>query len=134
MVFDVIALRTPNTNHELYQLGFSDYDRIYRYLTTSNCMWYQHRSWVRNYHFLTAITRKNLDLLGGFDYAFAFGSCYDDDEFLFRIKHRLKLNIHNVFVEENRLLGAHQWHTPGVLQTNTGYIATNKQLYHSKIR
>lgn len=68
--------------------------------------WYNH-SFLRpvGYHFCSAITKKNLDDLGGFDERFAHGIAFDDNELLLRIQKKgLKLKIvNNPFV-------AHQWH------------------------
>jgi glycosyltransferase involved in cell wall biosynthesis len=46
-------------------------------------------------HFCTAITRDDLDKLGGFDERFAYGYAFDDREFFDRIR-RLGLNIIHV--------------------------------------
>ena len=57
------------------------------------------------YHFCSAITKKNLDELGGFDERYAQRIGFDDNEFLTRIKKRgLRVKIiDNPFV-------LHQWH------------------------
>lgn len=67
--------------------------------------WYNH-SLHRpvGYHFCTAITKKDLNCLGGFDERFSLGIAYDDDEFLKRIKMILKI----VFVDSHIVL--HQNH------------------------
>jgi glycosyltransferase involved in cell wall biosynthesis len=45
----------------------------------------RHKCWAgRKYHFLSAMTKSNMDQLGGFDETYADGYAYDDDEFLFR--------------------------------------------------
>jgi len=71
--------------------------------------WYNH-SFLRpvGYHFCSAITKKNLDDLGGFDERFAHGIAFDDNEILFRIQKKgLKIKIvSNPFV-------THQWHYSG---------------------
>ena len=59
----------------------------------------------RAYHFSTAITRKDLECLGGFDELFALGIAYDDNEFLSRIK---KKNLDILFVDDELVL--HQNH------------------------
>lgn len=68
--------------------------------------WYNHPI-LRSvgFHFCSAITKKNLDDLGGFDERFAIGIAYDDNELLCRIRKKgLKVNITtNPFV-------THQWH------------------------
>ena len=59
--------------------------------------WYNHPS-IRpvSYHFCTAIYKEKLNLLNGFDPSYSQGYGYDDDEFLFRVKHDLKLNVINI--------------------------------------
>lgn len=68
--------------------------------------WYNH-STLRpvGYHFCSAITKKNLDDLGGFDERFAEGIAFDDNEILIRIQKKgLNIKIlNNPFV-------VHQWH------------------------
>lgn len=54
--------------------------------------WFNHTKYRPvYYHFCSAITRKNMDLLGGFDERYADGIGYDDDELIERIN-RLGLN------------------------------------------
>ena len=67
--------------------------------------WYNHSIHrPAGYHFLSALTRKNLEALDGFDERYAMGNAWDDDEFLFRATSRLKLSIWDTpFV-------IHQWH------------------------
>lgn len=68
--------------------------------------WYNHSIYrPRAYHFCTAITKKDLQSLGGFDELFALGNAYDDDEFLSRIKKK-NLEIH--FIDNELVL--HQNH------------------------
>jgi GT2 family glycosyltransferase len=68
--------------------------------------WYNHSVFRPvAYHFTTALTRKNLDLLKGFDTRYAYGIGYDDDEFLERIRRsRMKIEI----IDDVTVL--HQWH------------------------
>ena len=52
----------------------------------SNC-WYNHSIHSpRHLHFTTAISKKALKELRGFDERYEFGMDYDDNEFIFRIK------------------------------------------------
>ncbi|MHA7823821.1 glycosyltransferase family 2 protein [Chryseobacterium arthrosphaerae] len=49
--------------------------------------WYNHSvTNPKGYHFCSAITKKNLYDLGGFDERFARGIAFDDNEFLHRVK------------------------------------------------
>lgn len=74
-------------------------------LTTSS--WKNHITYRPNaLHFTSAITKKNLLELGGFDERFSKGTSFDDDEFLIRIK-RMGLNVNIV----ESFISVHQWHT-----------------------
>jgi len=58
--------------------------------------WYQHSIYSdRHYNFCTAITKKDLLELGGFDERFSKGIAFGDDEFITRIK-RKKMNVISV--------------------------------------
>jgi len=51
--------------------------------------WYQHSEYsARELNFCTAITRQDLKDLGGFDEAYAYGQCYDDTDFIRRIRRK----------------------------------------------
>jgi len=68
--------------------------------------WYNHSIYrPKGYHFCSVITKKNLEILNGFDQRYSLGLAYDDDEFLFRVnKKGLQIKIIDYpFV-------AHQWH------------------------
>lgn len=71
--------------------------------------WYIHHIHFQRYlHFLSAITKTNLDKVGGFNNDFKDGYCYDDDEFVYRISMVCK----PVIVEDYmNYFGIHQWHT-----------------------
>lgn len=92
---------------------------------TGDCGWYNHNTIIpTSYHYTAAITKRNLDILGGFDERFAHGIGFDDDEFLARVKHLgLKVEIPN-----NMPIALHQWH-----YTNGGFEAqanTDWSLFH----
>lgn len=92
--------------------------------------WYSHGTYQASaFHFLTAIASKHLFALGGFLEEFAFGFCADDNEFVFRIRHQLKLEIE--FVDHNcSPFGIHQWHPKFLyFQNNLDYLHfKNRQL------
>lgn len=68
--------------------------------------WYNHSVFrPKAYHFCTAISKKDLDSLGGFDELYALGIAFDDDDLLSRIKKK-RLNIK--YVDEEIVL--HQNH------------------------
>ena len=68
--------------------------------------WYNHSVWNPSYfHFCSALTKSNMNKLGGFDERFAEGISYEDNEFLDRVK-RLNLEI----MIEDKISVIHQWH------------------------
>lgn len=68
--------------------------------------WYNHKEFnPRSLHFTTAITKKNLVELNGFDERFALGKDYDDNEFIARVKNK-GLNV--TFVDHPYTI--HQYH------------------------
>lgn len=70
--------------------------------------WYNHSIHrPRYYHFCSAMTKKNMDLLGGFDEIYANGIGFDDDDFVERIK---KIGL-KLIIEDNVSV-IHQWHKP----------------------
>ena len=90
--------------------------------------WYNH-SEIRplGYHFCAAITRKNLEELGGFDERYAKGVSYDDDELLARIK-RKKMNIKI----KNDPFVFHQYHFEEGSAYVHDLVEKNKELFHNK--
>lgn len=95
----------------------------------SNGRWYNHEIHrPASYHFTTAITRKNLIELNGFDERYAAGYCYDDDEFIERIK---KQNLKIKFVSDPWTI--HQYHgksfnnplNPPITQDNLSFHKEN---------
>ncbi len=70
--------------------------------------WYNHRTYKPTpFHWLSAITLKNLKELGGFDERYAQGYSYDDNDFLLRIKIK-ELDVQ--IVSENFGYAVHQQH------------------------
>jgi len=69
--------------------------------------WYHHTLHLPTwYHFTTAMTRENLIKLRGFNEVFADGYCFEDNEFLFRIRKNLVITD----IPENEAVAIHQWH------------------------
>ena len=67
-----------------------------------NINWYNHDTEEGRqtfYHFCSAIHKKKLDIIGGFDPRFADGYCFDDDAFVLAIRYQLKLNMKNISTE-----------------------------------
>lgn len=92
---------------------------------SSNGYWYNHGIYrPKGYHFASVISRNNLKKLNGFDERFAMGKCYDDDEFLFRIK-TLGLNLK--FIDEPWVI--HQWHDKMVFTSSPKATIDNSALF-----
>ena len=90
-VYDVKASKDFQANNQIYDaikqssagmLDISIYGKPALY-----AQWYQHiQHRNANYHFLTACTKATFDKIGGFSMDYAFGSAYDDDDFVLKIK------------------------------------------------
>lgn len=96
-----------------------------------NC-WYNHGLYRPcAFHFCSAITRKNLYELNGFDEKYANGICYDDNEFLYRIQIK---NLKIIF--ENHFIAIHQYHEPFNYNKKDGYAleSKNAELFNSFTR
>jgi GT2 family glycosyltransferase len=76
------------------------------YVSEGMPCWYNHSIYRPcAYHFISAITKENMDKLNGFDERFANGIGFDDDEFLYRVR-KLGLNVEII----DSPFGVHQWH------------------------
>lgn len=99
-------------------------DRMYRH--PENNGWYNHPEHRPvGYHFCSAITRRDMDRIGGFDERYADGISFDDDDLIYRIRKSMQVRIvRNPYV-------LHQYHTPFTYRKE-GYMdlhRKNKQLY-----
>ena len=92
--------------------------------------WYNHKTINPGaLHFTSAITRKNLIELNGFDETFSMGFNYDDNEFLQRIKNK-ELNIE--FVENPFVI--HQYHRKSYGHPNNPEPTTdNEKLFQNTV-
>lgn len=91
--------------------------------------WYNHGVFRPTaLHFCSAITKKNLKKLNGFDERYSDGNSYDDNEFLYRIKNK-GLNIK--FIDEHICI--HQFHENfNYNKANTNELENkNANLYHN---
>ena len=90
--------------------------------------WYNHPKYRDvYYHFCSAITKKNMDLLGGFDERFAGGIARDDVEFIDRVG---RLGLTKTIPLEVSVI--HQWHTKVRHYSETTYSGAferNKAIY-----
>jgi len=89
--------------------------------------WFNHPTFCPNqYHFLSAITRENLQDLGGFDERYGTGYCWDDNEFLWRVKQK-GLCVQIVAPEHG--FAIHQWHEKGALRGTCPEWYKNKAMF-----
>ncbi len=92
--------------------------------------WYNHSVHRPvGYHFCSAIMREDLDRFGGFDERYAKGICYEDDDFIRKVKRSgLRVRI----VDDPYVI--HQYH-PQYTYMKPGYMALhdiNKRLFDSE--
>ena len=98
----------PYENEFIFQMIKSQIMPISQraYVTEGESAWYNHSIYrPAGYHFLSAITKENMDKLNGFDERYSNGIAFDDDEFLFRVK-LMGLNVK--IIDEPFVI--HQWH------------------------
>ena len=110
--FSCFSTNNYNINRELVESN-NKFEKINdNYFLNKNVPginWYNHPIYNPNsLHFCSAIYKEKLNLLGGFDPAYSEGYCYDDNEFLFRIQYKLKLNIVNI--SPDNIFVIHQHH------------------------
>lgn len=87
--------------------------------------WYNHGKYrPTGLHFCSAITRNNLKKLNGFDERYANGCCFDDNEFLHRVK-ILGLQIYF----ENEQVCLHQYHE-NFNYNNIDFVKLNNLNHH----
>jgi glycosyltransferase involved in cell wall biosynthesis len=89
--------------------------------------WYNHSIYrPRSYHFTSAISSRNLEVLGGFDPRYSQGIGHDDNEFVLRIA---RLGLNKRIIDDHTVI--HQWHyTMPKIPHFDGYAARNSLLYH----
>jgi hypothetical protein len=106
-IFDVKASNNLSTNTIIYSNNSLTID-IFNLNIYSN--WYQHYIYNnRGFHFLTAMTANIFDIIKEFSYDYAFAGCYDDDDFILKIK----INNINIKLVENLVYnvgGIHLYH------------------------
>lgn len=91
-----------------------------------NGWWNHHVYRPMGFHWASAMTRKNLEKLRGFDERFAKGWWFDDTEFLDRIR-RLGLAVE--IVDDPNVFCIHQFHDEVVSGSNPYMIELNTFLY-----
>lgn len=133
-VFDVKASRDFFTNDLIYAALKREKINVGIYNENILTQWYQHSSERNaNYHFLTALTKNTFSKFCGFSYDYAFGSAYDDDDLLLKIRSN-NINIINVKNDIEQIGGIHLYHGYTVNITNSGAYTkpVNKDLYNKK--
>jgi hypothetical protein len=95
---------------------------------TSNEGWYNHPHFRPcYYHFCSAITKDNLDKLGGFDERYKNGYAFDDDEFLFRVK---KIGLSVKIIPPNSCFCVHQYHRSTMFMRKSRLWIKNKDIFN----
>lgn len=115
-VYDVITTQSYESNENIYKIDELNIGLIYIPVIYNNVFrtqyykWYQHHIYCnRNFHFMVSLSKKTFDKIGGFSYDYAYGTCYDDDDFLLKVKTN-KIKINNVKSEEFHIAGIHLFH------------------------
>jgi hypothetical protein len=127
-VFDVKASRNHQTNEHIYNKALT----IDIYNEDIWDMWYQH--YVHrdfHYHFLCAMTRTTFNKIGGFSYDYSFGSGYDDNDLLIKIKQQ-HIQIINVYHDVFNIGGIHLFHGYDVPDTRAYHSPQNNILFEKK--
>lgn len=131
-VFDCAATNSYDANGKLYADGTTVYpSTIERKFLFRK--WYQSHSVNNQYHFLTAITRRSFDVVGGgFSYDCTFGSAYDDDDLLLKIKCS-GIQVINKFHDNCNACGIHLYHGNS-LENWDGKAENNWPIFYFKER
>jgi glycosyltransferase involved in cell wall biosynthesis len=94
-------------------------------------IWYQGRSNNRSFHFLAGMDRACLDKIGGgFSYDYTYGSDYDDDDFIMRIR-AAGIHIAPFFGDVALCGGIHLFHGSAHAVWNNG-VEFNQRLFEAK--
>lgn len=105
-------------------------EKIYFEKQKSNLGWYNHHEHRKcNFHFLSAITRKNIDLLRGFDETYADNMWFDDNE----IRQRIYCLGLDVKICEN-IFCIHQFHNRSYVSKDSAELIKVNQEKINKLR
>ncbi len=128
-VYDVVASSNYESNEKIYQLNLNYDNTVNR--ADLYLMWYQGRGHrCLNLHFLTAMTTKTfMDLVQGFSYDYTFGSDFDDDDFLLKIR-AAGIQIVNRFHDIHKMHGIHLYH--GTSRTWNVNVPHNEPIFKVK--
>jgi hypothetical protein len=127
LVFDVANTESYDNNEELYNINYSFSD----IRMSTEWKWYNHHSNnLKNYHFLSAFSKKTFDEIEGFSYDYFSQGLYDDDDFLLKIK-RSNISVKNIKSEEKCIMGIHQYHKLAG-QTWVSDVSMNRRIFEIK--
>lgn len=121
-------LSSNNINQLINEPAFLNENKL------SSINWYNHPNEPgRNtaYHFCSAIHKCNLDIIGGFSDKFKYGFCFDDDEFIHRIKHNLKLNVK--CISPNNCFVIHQYPPKKIVNFHENNLLRYKWNYNDTL-
>ena len=123
-----INFSSPNYNNTLGRLLHPLVNRSVN--IDGETAWYNHSIYRPHMlHFCSAIMKKDLDDLGGFDERYALGIAYDDNDFLLRIK-RKNMNIQIV----DRPYVIHQFHGVTQYGAKQQYVQKNSLIYQNVLK
>lgn len=121
-IFDVKASNDLSTNNIIYSTDRLTIDIFNLNIYTH---WYQHYVYNnRCFHFLTAMSANIFDIIKEFSYDYAFAGCYDDDDFVLKIK----INNINIKLVENIVYnvgGIHLYHE--YIQSKNNKVSYNAE-------
>jgi len=135
---DIISYTENNLTDDTYfsfhcfASGKRELERLHKTgnleIETSAGRWYNHETHRPcSYHFTTAISRKNLIELNGFDERYAHGFNYDDDELIERIK---KTGLKIKFIHDPWVI--HQYHGKGFNNPLNPISTQNNAEFHKE--
>ena len=133
-VFDVKASLNYETNETIYNLPSDNLNNkdIFTKEHLFIMPWYQHITHNRNFHFLTALTKKTFDMVYEFSYDCTMGKWYDDNDLVLKIRSK-NINFVNIFNNEYNIGGIHLFHTLSGEKWDYGK-PSNDELFNNKNR
>lgn len=128
-VFDVNASLNYETNTTIYN---SNIKNVEIYNQPLFWQWYQSASNNRKYHFLTSMTANTFNKIKGFNYDYAMGASYDDNDFIIKILSK-NIKFVNIFHNEYNIGGIHLYHGMSPEMWDKG-VESNECLFNKKKR
>jgi len=143
LVFDVRAVENFEGNEMIYNSFYDDdtlqfaLHRLKIYRKNVPDGWYQHSVISpKSYHFLSAISKKNLDNIGGFSFDYFLAGSFDDDDLVLKIKNN-GIKIVNINNQLQKVAGIHlfhrtsheSWENPFLSENLNGVIFQKKVKY-----